>query len=54
MKLDTKLSYPKVDIPEADVTWYFNDCEIVAEIPNFDHFKFVDEERERKLIIKVI
>ena len=42
-----------MDIEEADVTWYFEDIEIIKGYPDwFDHIKFVDDVRERKLVIK--
>ncbi len=43
---------PQVDIEEADVTWYFNDIEIIKGYPDwFDHIKMEDDGRERRLVI---
>jgi hypothetical protein len=41
-----------VDIEEADVTWYFNDIEIIKGYPDwFDHIRMEDDGRERRLVI---
>ena len=41
-----------MDIEEADVTWYFNDIEIIKGYPDwFDHMRMEDDGRERRLVI---
>ena len=42
----------QVDIEEADVTWYYQEIEIIKGYPDwFDHIKMVDDGRERSLVI---